>query len=88
MAKLAALWLPPTTTDSAHSGQYPLREPQGVTKSPQMAGTIVVPNLAQITRRGAVMPPREAGSPLTGGRSNLAARLQLWVWPLKGQSHC
>ena len=32
-----------------------------------MAGKCVVPNLAQITRRGAVVPPCEAGPPLTAG---------------------
>lgn len=38
-----------------------------------MAGKCVVPNLAQITRRGAVVPPCEAGPPLTaGGGLNLA----------------
>ena len=37
-----------------------------------MAGKCVVPNLAQITRRGAVVPPCEAGPPLTAGPPNLA----------------
>ena len=42
-----------------------------------MAGKCVVPNLAQITRRGAVVPPCEAGPPLTAGGVESGTRNQL-----------
>ncbi|KAJ3601350.1 hypothetical protein NHX12_032321 [Muraenolepis orangiensis] len=74
VANLAAVGIPSTTADTAHARPDPQVESGGVTYSSQMAGTSLVPNITPITptKTGALLPPCEAGPPVTTGGSNMA----------------